>query len=188
MKNRDDYFVLSVIKRVGCRMEKIISNIVLIGMPGCGKSTIGRMLAKKLKMNFCDLDDYIEKVEKKSIPEIFQYGEEYFRNIESTSVKSASTMKNTVISTGGGVVKRKENINILKKNGTIIFINRPIEYIVKDINIESRPLLKDKKEKIYKLYEERLDLYKMYKDYEINNTSSLENAVEKCEKILKLLH
>lgn len=169
-------------------MIRRIFNIVLIGMPGCGKSTIGKMLAKKLKMDLCDLDDYIEKVERKSIPEIFKYGEEYFRDIESSSVKSISTMKNIVVSTGGGVVKRRENIDNLKKNGVIIFINRPIEYIAKDINIEGRPLLKDKKEKIYKLYEERIELYKMYKDYEIENTGSLQNAVEKCEQIFELLH
>lgn len=169
-------------------MRREIFNIVLIGMPGCGKSTIGKMLAKKLKMDFCDIDDYIEKVERKSISEIFQYGEEYFRDIESASVKSISTMENAVVSTGGGVVKRRVNMDNLKKKGVIIFINRPIEYIVKDINVDDRPLLKDKKDKIYKLYEERLELYKIYKDYEIYNTGSLEDAVEKCEEILKLLH
>ncbi|AFS78235.1 shikimate kinase AroK [Gottschalkia acidurici 9a] len=122
-------------------------SIVLIGMPGCGKTTIGEKLAIKLGYEFCDIDKYIVEKEKKSIDEMFEHGEEYFRDVESNGVEDVSKKEKVVISTGGGVVKRERNIRALKENGIIIFINRPIENIVSDVDVEKRPLLKDGKEK-----------------------------------------
>ncbi|MDP4143512.1 MAG: shikimate kinase [Bacillota bacterium] len=168
-------------------MMKIDKNIVLIGMPGCGKSTIGKRVAKKLGLNFCDIDEYLVKKQGISIPEIFKQGEEHFRDIETQCVKDVSKYANTVISTGGGVVKRKENIFALKEKGIVIFINRPIENIVSDVDTESRPLLKDDISRLYKLYEERYKLYKEYCDHEVINNGQFIDAVEKILDIAKIL-
>lgn len=159
-------------------------NIVLIGMPGCGKSTLGFFLSKKLELDFIDLDVYIETKENKKIPEIFQKGEDYFRDLEAKSVEEVSEYNSTIISTGGGVIKREENIKNLKHNGKLIFIDRPLEKILEDIDTENRPLLKYKKDNLYNLYKERYDLYKKYADYRILNESSLEEALN---EILNLL-
>lgn len=162
-------------------------NIVLIGMPGCGKTTIGKELASKLGYEFCDIDEYIVEKEKKTIDEMFEHGEEHFRDIESCGVEDVSKKERMIISTGGGVIKREKNIDCLKENGIIIFINRPIENIVSDVEVGTRPLLKDGKEKVYQLYEERYDLYKKYCDREVINDKNLEDVIEKIVEITTLL-
>lgn len=162
-----------------------MKNIVLIGMPGCGKTTIGKLLSDQLNMKYCGIDEYIEKSTGKTIPEIFKNGEERFRRIEREAVKEISKEENTVIATGGGVIKYIENIDNLRKNGIIVYINRPLENIMEDIDIDNRPLIKDKKEKLYTLYEERYLLYKEYCDYEVMNTGSLQEVTRKIIKIIK---
>ena len=127
-------------------------NIVLIGMPGCGKSTIGCLLSEKLSLEFIDVDEYIEKNEEMTISSMFEISEEYFRQIESKYIEKVSKLNSTVISTGGGVVKNKCNMLLLKKSSVIIYINRKIEDIISDIDDSNRPLLKDNKEKLYDLY------------------------------------
>lgn len=151
-------------------MKELTKNIVLIGMPGCGKTTIGKKLSEILKCDFCDVDEYIVNTTGKSINEIFQNGEEFFRDIESKAISEVSSDIPKVISTGGGVIIKKHNIDVLKEKGTIFFINRSVEDICSDLDVKSRPLLKDGVNKIYKLYKERYNLYKNYCDYEIINT------------------
>ncbi len=160
-------------------MKKLKKNIVLIGMPGSGKTTIGRLLARKMNIKFYDVDEYIRKIEHKSIPEIFKSGESYFRQIESKAIERISQKYSCIISTGGGAVKIPKNMDLLKKNGIIIFINRDVEDIIINLQTKSRPLLKDGKEKIYDLYKERIDLYKKYCDYEIMNDSMLDIVVNR---------
>ncbi|WP_163192685.1 shikimate kinase [Clostridium thermarum] len=166
-------------------MELKKSNIVLIGMPGCGKSTIGRKLSARINWNFIDVDILIEERTGKSIPEIFQSGEDYFRDIESNVIEELEHKTSTVISTGGGIVKREKNIESLSKHGFIIFINRSPEKILKDIDIASRPLLSTKKENLLKLYAERIDLYKKYSDIEISNDCKLKATLNKLYLICK---
>ncbi|NLY46875.1 MAG: shikimate kinase [Tissierella sp.] len=162
-----------------------MKNIVLIGMPGCGKTTIGKLLSDQLNIKYCGIDEYIEKSTGKTIPEIFKNGEERFRRIEREAVKEISKEENTVIATGGGVIKYIENIDNLRKSGIIVYINRPLENIIEDIDIDNRPLIKDKKEKLYTLYEERYLLYKEYCDYEVMNTGSLQEVTQKIIGIIK---
>ena len=164
-----------------------MKNIVLIGMPGCGKTTIGKILSEKLNMNYCDIDEYIEKNTGKTISEIFLAGEGEFRRIEREAVLEVSQGDNRVIATGGGVVKSLVNIENLRKKGIIIFINRPIENIMADIDIDTRPLIKDKKERLYTLYKERYPLYKEYSHYEVINIGDLEEVIGRIiEKLVQV--
>lgn len=161
-------------------------NIVLIGMPGSGKSTIGLMLSRKLEMKFIDMDEHIEKREQKSITELFAVSEECFREAETRCAKDLSKMDNSIISAGGGIIKRKENIDFLKKSSTIVFINRSVEDIVSDIDMSTRPLLKDGIKKVNDLYDERIDLYKLYCDIEVVNSGDISEVVKEIiEKAVK---
>ena len=105
-------------------------NIVLIGMAGCGKSTIGKRLAELLRKDLIDTDEMIVNIENKPIPEIFEEsGEDYFRWCENLVVNIAGKEKNQIIATGGGVIVRPENYNPLKQNGMIVFINRDADLL-----------------------------------------------------------
>ena len=118
-----------------------MKNIVLIGMPACGKSTIGYWLSKKIDYPLFDADKYLEEKENKIISDIFSNeGEEHFRELETKYLAELSEKEGIIISTGGGAVKKKENIDILKRNGIVVFLNREIADIYKE-NHENRPLL-----------------------------------------------
>lgn len=168
-------------------MNRAKSGIVLIGMPGCGKSTLGKVLANELNYKYFDMDSYIEEKTDKSISELFKNGEDYFRDIESEACIELSKKKRCLISSGGGVVKRKENIEILKENFILVFIDRPLEEIANDIQVSTRPLLKDGKEKLYALYDERYDLYKNAADIIIVNDKYIKDTIDKCKSKLKNL-
>ncbi|MGM9977999.1 MAG: shikimate kinase [Clostridium sp.] len=159
-------------------MNNLKSNIVLIGMPGCGKTTVGKVLAKRLGYKFCDMDSYIQEISKKTIKELFEPGEENFRDWETKACEELSKCRNTIIASGGGVVKREKNIEILKKSCTILFIDRPVERIINDVDINSRPLLKDGKERLYNLYDERYELYKKAADIQILNKGYLRDTID----------
>lgn len=154
-----------------------MKNIVIIGMPGSGKTTVGLLLSKKLNMKFVDMDEYIEFRERKSIIEMFEISEEYFRNAESKCAEILGKESSLIIATGGGIVKRRENIDFLKQNSVIVFLNRPPEKIIDDIDITTRPLLKEGKNKVFSLYNERLHLYKKYCTIEVLNNKTLDDAV-----------
>ncbi|MEE1280092.1 MAG: shikimate kinase, partial [Oscillospiraceae bacterium] len=131
-------------------------NIVLIGMPGCGKSTIGKILAKELSMQFVDSDDEIVKKTGKSIPEIFtEKGESGFREIEGSVIAELSKKQHTVIATGGGAILNRRNIELLSENGRIYFIDRPLSEIAATTD---RPLSSNRAD-LKKRYSERYDSY-----------------------------
>lgn len=159
-------------------MRDKVKNIVLIGMPGCGKTTIGKMAASVLNKKFIDMDEYIENKYKITIPEIFKRGEEYFRNIESLAAVEVSNEYDVVISTGGGVIKNEKNIINLKKNGIVFFIDRPLENIIADVDIKNRPLLKNGTHEIEKIFNERYDSYKSYCNFLVDNTSDYEVVID----------
>lgn len=156
-------------------------------MPGCGKTTIGRMLSKKLNRKSIDMDEYIETKNNATIKEIFKNGEAYFRNLESKAALELSKESNVIISTGGGIVKNLDNIKNLAENGIIIFIDRPIDKIVCDLDIQKRPLLKDGVEAVYKLFDERYELYKKCSHFKIENNGTIEEIVEKIVKLSQFI-
>lgn len=159
-------------------------NIVLIGMPGCGKTSIGKIVSEKLFLPFYDVDEYLEAKEGKPIKDIFLKGEAYFRELESSSIKEIVNNCPSVISTGGGAVKVPRNMEILQKNSIIIFINRPLEDIIKDIDTSTRPLLLEGQSKLYKLFEERYPLYMQFNDLEVLNDTTIEEAADSIIKLL----
>ena len=162
-------------------------NIVLIGMPASGKSTIGKLLAKKMNYEYYDADRYLERKENVKISTLFsEKGEEYFRNLETKYLKELSQKNGIIISTGGGAVKREKNIQILGEKGIIVFLNRKIEDIAKE-NHEARPLLQNI-DNIYKLYDERIELYSRYSDIIVENNGTLKEVTDRiAEKIEKFL-
>ena len=162
-------------------------NIVLIGMPASGKSTIGKLLAKKMNYEYYDADRYLERKENVKISTLFsEKGEEYFRNLETKYLKELSQKNGIIISTGGGAVKREKNMRILGKKGIIVFLNRKIEDIAKE-NHEARPLLQNI-DNIYKLYDERIELYNRYSDIIVENDGTLKEVTDRiAEKIEKFL-
>lgn len=168
-------------------MNKLKDKILLIGMPGCGKSTIGNLLAQKLNYNFYDMDRYIEHISKETIKELFEDGEENFRDWESKSCEELSKRRKCVISSGGGIIKRKKNIDLFENESIIIFIDRPLDNIIADIDTERRPLLSEGKEKLYKLFDERYELYNKYCHIKIDNNGFLKDTVLEIEKKLQLI-
>ncbi len=153
-------------------------DIVLIGMPGCGKTTLGKMLSKRLGMEFADADAEIERYEGRSIPDIFATdGEAYFRKVETECLKNMLGL-NRVISTGGGVVVTEENHTILKNSGAaVVFIDRPTECIMNDIKTADRPLLAEGKERIKRLYDERYDKYMSLCNIRVVNDKTKEDVI-----------
>lgn len=158
-------------------------SILLIGMPGCGKTTLGEALAKEIGYDFVDMDRYIEEEKGQSIVEIFKNGEKVFRDIETATSEKLSKLKGVVVSSGGGIVTRKENIDYFK-DFIVIFINRPLDLIIGDIDIENRPLLKDKKNRLYDLYNERINLYETFGQRHILNDSTVDIAIERLKETI----
>lgn len=144
-------------------------NIVLIGMPGCGKTTLALELRKMLGYKAIDSDRYIKKTSGMTVDELFEIGEDFFR-IEETKalVDIMSKYDRTVVATGGGVVERACNKEVLKQNGFVIFINRDLNEIRKVLTSKNRPLLRNNKDKVLNsLYERRIDKYRDFCDMEV---------------------
>lgn len=153
-----------------------IPNIVLTGFMGTGKSTVGRLLARRLGFAFLDLDELIERETGMAIREIFSnYGEARFRELESEAIKrlaSGGLGDKLVVSTGGGAVVREENRSFLKGWGTLVCLNASNEEILRRVgNRPDRPLLAgpDREEKMTRLLRERQDAYRDC-DLEIDTT------------------
>lgn len=151
-----------------------MKNIVIIGFMGTGKTTVGKMLAQRLGFSFLDIDTEIERSQKMSISDIFAaYGEERFREIETEFIKMIKDKSHLVISTGGGVVIRDENMRMLGQNGIIVCLTAQPETIFERVRSKKdRPLLltPNPLETIKSLLNSRQDLYKKA-DIEINTSN-----------------
>ena len=132
-----------------------MDNLIFIGLPGCGKSTIGAMVAKALALPFYDADIVTERLAGETIPHMFEKGEAYFRIRETEAIRQLCQKNRCVISCGGGVVTRKENMALLKKAGTIFFLDRDVEAIIASVDTSTRPLLEEDAEKVRDLDQKR---------------------------------
>ena len=163
-------------------LEKNAQNIILIGMPGCGKTTTGKMLSEMLGKEFIDCDKEIVKYKNMTIPEIFEKeGEEAFRKAEHEVIKEVSKKTGCIIATGGGCVTREENYPYLKQNGIVFWIKRNVEKLPTD----DRPL--SKKNNLLKMYEERKPLYEKFCDYVIENQEEQFKTAETAKRIKEKL-
>ncbi|MCT4598099.1 MAG: shikimate kinase [Vallitalea sp.] len=167
----------------------MIENILLIGFMGSGKSTIGKQLSKYLNRNFIDMDEEIEKTENTSITSIFnEYGEEYFRKIETKYLESLLDKNEAIISTGGGIVLKDYNRQLLKKIGKVIFLHADVNHIVENVKDDTkRPLLQTENyvKTISELLESREDKYLSSADIIIQTSGKDVDSI--VEEIISLL-
>ena len=163
-----------------------MNNIYLTGMPGSGKSALGKEASRELNKEFIDMDSLIENKAGKSINKIFnEEGEASFRALEKEVLKNVSECSGLLVSTGGGIILDPENVQRMKESGTVILIDRPLELLVKYIDIRKRPLLKNGKEEIRNLYQKRYDLYRKSADIVLINDNGMEKALEKLLQYIK---
>ena len=152
-------------ERIIEKMTREMQNIVLIGMPGCGKSTIGKIAAEKTGKIFADMDDEIIKKAGKPISQIFdEIGESGFRDMESEIASELGKQRGLVIATGGGTVLRAENVNALRQNGLVVHIRRPVE----QLSMDGRPLSRDL-DTLREMEKARLPLYEAAADITFEN-------------------
>ena len=164
--------------RIYERILRQKENIVLIGMPGSGKSAVGRILAEKTGRSLADTDQLITEKAGKPIPDIFrENGEPAFRDLESEIIRELSKQGGQIISTGGGAVLRPENVNALRQNGRLFWLDRDPEALVPT---DDRPLA-DTAEKMKQLYRVREPIYRAAADEIIPVTGTPENAADNIE-------
>lgn len=186
-KKAHEIFFNTVIDDDVCeKIEKILrlqmSNIVLIGMAGCGKSTIGKILSQKLGKEFADTDEMIEKAEERSIPQIIErMGEDFFRCCENLAVNIVGKEKSQIIATGGGIITRPENYMPLNQNGIIVFINRDGD----KLPTRGRPL--SQMYGVKALYEKRMPLYKQFAHIEVDGNGTPDQVADQIIKELEQL-
>lgn len=164
-------------------------NLVLVGFMGCGKSTISQALKERHQMKLIEMDEEIVRREGQSIPEIFEKkGEEYFRNLETKLLIELQNDTNTIISCGGGVPMREQNVKEMKKNGKVLLLTARPETILERVkDDDNRPLLKGRKnvEAIAALMEARREKYEACADYILATDNK--SAEEICLEIEKML-
>ena len=154
-------------------------HIFIIGMPGAGKTTVGRALAERLGMDFHDVDEEIQKKTDKTIQNIIIYdGEDKFRQFEYDAIGEILRQKPSVIATGGGTVMSDETVTLMKNNGIIVFVHRGVQSILEDLDLEIRPLVKESIEYIFRVYEERYPIYESVCNIKIANESSVSDTVQ----------
>ncbi|MDQ0416304.1 shikimate kinase [Croceifilum oryzae] len=146
-------------------------HLILMGMMGTGKSTIGRHLAQYLPYPAIDLDHWIEEKQNQSIPSIFEeFGESYFRELESQAFKHfLEQSQQHILITGGGIVLRSENRKWIKENGVVFHLTADVDTLIQRLELDgNRPLLQGNKvEKIRRIWSERKSLYESIADYQI---------------------
>ena len=172
----------SEIARIRSIIENKTKNIILVGMPGCGKSTVGRELAKRLGREFIDNDEEISKRGKTPAQLIKEDGEEKMREVESEVLAEFCKKSSLVIATGGGAVTKERNFDIITQNATVVFIERPLKHL----STRGRPLSQGGIETLEKMYGVRYPLYKKIADFSVTSqktwqetTALIENELNK---------
>ncbi len=171
-----------IIDRVTAQILQQQTNIVLIGMPGCGKSTVAVLLGKMLNRTVYDTDAAVEAAEGKTIPCIFaESGEAAFRNAETAACEALGKQLGAIIATGGGAVLRERNRSALRQNGTIIYLRRPVAELARD----GRPLSEDK-DAVAAIYAQRKELYESFADFTIDVHSDAQITAERVISCISL--
>ena len=169
---------LEKIEEVFNKIYKDKMNVVLIGMPASGKSSVGKELEKLLSKSFVDSDIVLSENAGKTISEIFsEYGEAYFRELEKDTIKNISSENSHIIATGGGAILNYENIEKLKSNGRIYFLDRPLSML---LTTDDRPLSSNRTD-LEKRYNERYELYRKYADVIIDGSGCVKEVAKRIE-------
>ena len=170
----------AVIPAIHGMLRRQMENIILIGMPGCGKSAIGAQLAERLGKNFVDADVTLVQRTGRTIPEIFASGgEDAFRKLETETLADLCRESGLVIATGGGCITREENYPLLHQNGTIFWLTRDL----KKLPTDGRPL--SQKNNLEDIYRVRNPLYEAFADFQIDNNGSPEAAISQIMEVLQ---
>lgn len=167
----------------------ISRHIFLIGMPGCGKSSLGKRVAANLGLPYVDTDGRIEQIMGCPTTEIFaKYGEQAFRNAETNLLAHMTREPGAIVSTGGGMVLRENNREIMRNHGVIVLIDRPLEDIMGDIKLNRRPLLAQKGlPEVERLYHERIDIYRSVADAILDNSHGYYPGLNGLEKLIRTM-
>lgn len=164
------------------KLEQQMLNITLVGMPGCGKSTVAKELAKALGKEVIDTDDLIKTNEGREIPEIFRTeGEEYFRDAESLAVKQAGKQSGKIIATGGGAILREENKSALRQNSVVVFLKRDLS----QLDTDNRPLSQGNS--LAEMYKKRLPHYEAVCDITVEVAADKKETATRIMKGLGLI-
>jgi shikimate kinase len=166
-----------------------IPNLILVGFMGTGKTTVGKIVASRLNMEFVDMDDVIEQRRGETIPQIFErYGEKFFRQLEHELVIELARRQGLVISTGGGIVLNQANIQIFSQTGVVICLQASPETVLQRVgNDPHRPLLagSDRMSRIRELLERRRPYYNAIPYQVDTNELTIDEVVEKVINIYK---
>ena len=162
-------------------------HIFIIGMPGCGKSSLGRKVASNLGLPSVDTDQRIEQAAGCTVSQIFEkYGEPAFRAAETNVLIQLTREPGSLVSTGGGMVMREENRAIMRNHGVIVVVDRPLEEIMGDIKLNRRPMLAAKGlPEVERLYHERIDTYRAVADAVLDNSYGYYAGLAGMEKLIR---
>ena len=161
-------------------------NVVLIGMMGCGKSTVGKLLAEKLGFTFVDTDQYIEEALGRSIPDIFaKEGEAFFRDWELGAAEELAQRKSQVIACGGGLPTRADAIACLKCSGTVVFLRREPGEIYDSVSMVGRPLGQQGRAAFLERYAQRESVYLSWADYMVDVQPDPRQTLQRILEVLK---
>ncbi|NLI19927.1 MAG: shikimate kinase [Clostridiales bacterium] len=164
-------------------------HIFLVGMPGSGKSALGRRVALKLQTPYLDTDAYLTEITGMNTAQIYEtYGEAAFRDGETRLLRELINATPGIVSTGGGTALREENRRLMRAHGYVVLIDRPIDDILLDIRAEKRPLLAQKgREEIERIYEERMPVYRSVADVVLDNGNGFHNGLAALENVARQL-
>ena len=166
-------------------------HVFLVGMAGCGKTTLGRKAAQNLGIDFFDTDQYISQAMKgMTVNEIYsQLGEDFFRLAETAALVELTGKPPCIISTGEGTVLSDENVRIMRSNGTVIFVDRPLDQILSDLKTDRRPTLHDSNtEEIIRQYKMRVGHYRSAADFTFDNSRGYYMGVGRLTSLIETLY